>query len=88
MASATPEITSISITPAENGCTVRVSTRIKTNRKAAYDGFDYTDKIYVGDADLFGDVMKAIGADLEEDAIERGEDAGKPETNFDAKKFK
>lgn len=78
----TEEITDISITPAENGCTVRVSTK-KKSKKKTYDGFEYNNRTYVADASLLKLIKDNIGAEVAD-----GSDDDKPETKFNSKDFK
>lgn len=76
------EITDISITPAENGCTVRVSTKKKTKKKT-YDGFEYNNRTYIADASLLKLVKDNIGAEVADDS-----DDDAPDTTFNSKDFK
>lgn len=76
------EVTGISISPAENGCTVSVSTKKKSTKKT-YDGWEYNSRTYVADASLMNMVMENIGSEVSD-----GSDDDKPKITFDSKSFK
>lgn len=69
------ELGSINIEPTENGCMVRISTKVKD--KKAFDGYRYETCTYNADKSLVETIMKAIGND--EEVSE--------ESPFDAAKF-
>lgn len=77
------EITSITITPAENGCTVNVRTRKPAKRKNSYDSYDYNDRTYIGEAALMETVMSSVASEVAD-----GKDDDKPKVTFDSKSFK
>lgn len=77
------EITDISVSPAENGCLVRVSTKKPSKRKGLYDNFEYNNRTYLAPASLMETIMTAVGEEVSD-----GSDADKPKTKFNAKDFK